>query len=61
MEKKSTTGATMRKVFGLLITSLGSSAGNRVFNAYCKQYGLHLDDPAPDAVILDAFAKYGRF
>ena len=61
MDKKCTTTATMRKVFGLLISSLGYAKGNKAFEAYCKQYGVRLDDPAPDAVILDAFAKYGRF
>lgn len=61
MEKKCTTTAKMRKVFGLLVTSLGSAVGGRVFDAYCKQYGVRMDDPAPDAVILDAFTKYGRF
>ena len=63
MEKKCTTTATMRKVFGYLVStrSLNYGTANRVFEAYCKQYGIWMDDPAPDAVILDAFAKYGRF
>ena len=61
MEKKCTTGATMRKVFGFLVSSLGYAKGNRVYETYSREYGVHLDDPAPDAVVLDAFAKYGRF
>lgn len=61
MEKKSTTGVSMRRVFGYLVSSLGYAKGNRVFQSYSQQYGAHLDDPAPDAVVLDAFAKYGRF
>ena len=61
MEKKSTTGVSMRKVFGYLVSSLGYVKGNKVFEAYGREYGVWLDDPAPDAVVLDAFAKYGRF
>lgn len=63
MEKKSTTGVSMRKVFGYLVSSgsLNYGTANKVFYAYCKQYGIWMDDPAPDAVVLDVFAKYGRF
>lgn len=60
MEKKSTSGATMRKVFGYLVSSrkLNYGKANAVWESYCKQYGVWMDDPAPDAVILDMFAKY---
>ena len=61
MEKKSTTGVSMRKVFGYLVSTLGYAKGNKAFEGYCKQYGVWLDDPAPVAVVLDAFVKYGRF
>ena len=61
MDNKSTSGATMRKVFGFLVSSLGYAKGDKVFMDYCKSYGVWMDGPAPDAVVLDVFAKYGRF
>lgn len=51
----------MRKVFGFLVSSLGYAKGDKVFMDYCKSYGVWMDGPAPDAVVLEVFAKYGRF
>jgi len=60
MEKKSTSGATMRKVFGYLCQSrkLNYGKANTIWEGYCKQYGVWMDDPAPDAVVLEVFGKY---
>lgn len=62
MDKKNDNVVTMRKVFGYLVSCCSFNYGkaNKVFGDYCKQYGIWMDDPAPDAVILDVF-KYGRF
>ena len=52
----------MRQVFSFLVSSrLNYGRANAVFETYCKQYGVWMDDPAPDAVVLEVFAKYGRF
>lgn len=52
----------MRQVFAFLVSSrLNYGTANKVFETYCKQYGIWMDDPAPDAVVLEVFAKYGRF
>lgn len=52
--------ATMRKVFGFLVCccSINYGKANKVFEGYCKKYGVWMDDPAPDEVILDAFKRY---
>ena len=50
----------MRKVFGYLVSSrkLNYGKANAVWESYCKQYGVWMDDPAPDAVVLEVFGKY---
>ena len=50
----------MRKVFNYLVSSrrLNYGTANKIFEGYCKRYGVWMDDPAPDAVVLEVFGKY---
>lgn len=52
MDKK----VTMRNVFNSLIKELGYDEGKEVFEWYCKNYNVSIEDEAPATIVREVYS-----